>query len=112
ASMGQEDELAERMEVFRPYQVNEELLAKPGTDTFFMDCLPAHRGQEVTDALMESDVSIAFQQAANRLPVEKAILVSFMENQNESEGEEGRSGLLRRLGYLNHNSVAQGNLWM
>ena len=112
ASMGQEMELAERLEVFRAYQVNEQLLAKTGKDTFFMHCLPAHRGQEVTDGVMESDLSLVFQQAANRLPVEKAILVSFMENQNESEGEEGRSGLLRRLGYLNHHSVAQGKLWM
>jgi ornithine carbamoyltransferase len=112
ASMGQENELPERLEVFRSYQVNEQLLAKTGKDTFFMHCLPAHRGQEVTDGVMESDLSLVFQQAANRLPVEKAILVTFMENQHESEGEEGRSGLLRRLGYLNHHSVAQGKLWM
>jgi ornithine carbamoyltransferase len=112
ASMGQENELAERLKIFHPYQVNEELLAKTGKDTFFMHCLPAHRGQEVTDGVMESDLSLVFQQAANRLPVEKAILVSFMENSYESEGEEGRSGLLRRLGYLNHHSVAQGKLWM
>lgn len=112
ASMGQESELAERLEIFQPYQVNEQLLAKTGKDTYFMHCLPAHRGQEVTDAVMESDLSIVFQQAANRLPVEKAILVSFMENSNEAEGEEGRSGLLRRFGHLNHHSVAQGKLWM
>ncbi len=79
ASMGQEDELAERLEVFRPYQVNEQLLAKTGKPTFFMHCLPAHRGQEVTDAVIESDCSLVFQQAANRLPAEKAILVTFME---------------------------------
>ncbi len=112
ASMGQENELAERLEMFHPYQVNEQLLAKTGKDTFFMHCLPAHRGQEVTDGVMESDLSLVFQQAANRLPVEKAILVSFMENSNESEGEEGRSSLLRRFGHLSHHSVAQGKLWM
>jgi ornithine carbamoyltransferase len=110
ASMGQEHELAERIEIFRPYQVNEKLLAKTGKPTLFMHCLPAHRGQEVTDSVVESDYSIVFQQAANRLPVEKAILVSFVENRYEAESEEGRAGVLRRPGHLNHHSVAQGKL--
>src|SRR5215471_12726211 len=78
ASMGQEDELAERIEIFRSYQVNEKLMAKTGKDTLFMHCLPAHRGQEVTDSVIESENSIVFQQAANRMPVEKAILVTWM----------------------------------
>jgi ornithine carbamoyltransferase len=78
ASMGQEDELAERLEIFRPYQINEKLMAKTGKQTLFMHCLPAHRGQEVTDSVMESENSVVFQQAANRLPVEKAILVTYM----------------------------------
>jgi ornithine carbamoyltransferase len=78
ASMGQEDELAERIEIFRSYQVNEELMAKTGRQTLFMHCLPAHRGQEVTDSVIESEYSIVFQQAANRLPVEKAILLTVL----------------------------------
>jgi ornithine carbamoyltransferase len=78
ASMGQEDELAERIEVFRSYQVNEELMSKTGKQTFFMHCLPAHRGQEVTDSVIESEYSLVFQQAANRLPVEKAVLVTVL----------------------------------
>jgi len=78
ASMGQEDELAERIEIFRSYQVNEKLMAKTGKQTLFMHCLPAHRGQEVTDSVIESENSVVFQQAANRLPVEKAILVTYM----------------------------------
>src|SRR5215813_7130760 len=78
ASMGQESELAERLEIFRSYQVNEVLMAKTGKDTLFMHCLPAHRGQEVTDSVIESENSIVFQQAANRLPVEKAVLVMLM----------------------------------
>ena len=57
ASMGQEHELQERLEIFRPYQVNEKLLAKTGKPTLFMHCLPAHRGQEVTDSVIESDHS-------------------------------------------------------
>src|SRR2546426_2186860 len=112
ASMGQEDELAERIEIFRPYQVNEELIGKTGKQTFFMHCLPAHRGQEVTDSVIESDYSVVFQQAANRLPVEKAILVTFVENTYESQGEEGRPGVLRRFGHVHHHSVAQGKLWL
>jgi ornithine carbamoyltransferase len=78
ASMGQEDELAERIEIFRSYQVNEKLIAKTGKQTLFMHCLPAHRGQEVTDSVIESDYSVVFQQAANRLPIEKAIIATYM----------------------------------
>jgi ornithine carbamoyltransferase len=78
ASMGQENELAERIEIFRAYQVNEELMSKTGKQTVFMHCLPAHRGQEVTDSVIESENSVIFRQAANRLPVEKAILVTYM----------------------------------
>ena len=112
ASMGQEHELKDRIEIFRPYQVNDKLMAKTGKKTFFMHCLPAHRGQEVTDSVIESDCSLVFHQAANRLPVEKAILVSFMENSYESESEEGRSGLLRRSGHVDHHPVAQRKLWL
>jgi ornithine carbamoyltransferase len=78
ASMGQEHELAERIDIFRPYQVNEELMSKTGKQSFFMHCLPAHRGQEVTDSVIESEYSLVFQQAANRLPVEKAVLVTVL----------------------------------
>jgi ornithine carbamoyltransferase len=78
ASMGQENELAERIEIFRSYQVNENLMAKTGKRTLFMHCLPAHRGQEVTDSVIESESSIVLLQAANRLPVEKAILVILL----------------------------------
>jgi ornithine carbamoyltransferase len=78
ASMGQEHELAQRIEVFRPFQVNEQLMAKTGKQTLFMHCLPAHRGEEVTDSVIESESSIVFHQAANRLPVAKAILATYM----------------------------------
>src|SRR5215813_723189 len=112
ASMGQENELVERIEIFRSYQVNEKLMSKTGKQTLFMHCLPAHRGQEVTDSVIESDTSIVFQQAANRLPVEKAILVTFVENSYESEGEEGSSGILGRSGHFDNHSLAQGKLWL
>ena len=78
ASMGQEHELAARIEIFHSYQVNEKLMATTGKQTLFMHCLPAHRGQEVTDSVIESEYSVVFRQAANRLPVEKAILVTTM----------------------------------
>jgi ornithine carbamoyltransferase len=112
ASMGQENELTQRIEIFRSYQVNENLMAKTGKQSLFMHCLPAHRGQEVTDSVIESENSLVFQQAANRLPVEKAILVSYVENSYESEGEEGRAGVLGRPGHVDHHSLAQGKLWV
>jgi ornithine carbamoyltransferase len=89
--MGQESELAERSEIFRAYQVDEKLMAKTGKDTLFMHCLPAHRGQEVTDSVIESENSIVFQQAANRLPVEKAILVTWMGVSEQPERPARRS---------------------
>jgi ornithine carbamoyltransferase len=112
ASMGQEHELDERIEAFRSYQVNEKLMAKTGKQTLFMHCLPAHRGQEVADSVIESESSVVFQQAANRLPVEKAILVTYVERTYETESEEGRSSLLGGPGHVDHHSLAQGKLWL
>jgi ornithine carbamoyltransferase len=99
ASMGQEHEMAERVEIFRPYQVNEHLMAKTGKPTLFMHCLPAHRGQEVTDSVIESELSVVFQQAANRLPVEKAILVTYMGAGESLERTSRRQSLgAKRIG--------------
>ena len=76
--MGQEAEAELRREVFAPYQVNEELmsLAKPGA--LFMHCLPAHRGEEVTADVFESDASVVFDQAENRLHGQKALLLMLL----------------------------------
>jgi ornithine carbamoyltransferase len=73
-SMGQEREAAARDEVFRPYQVNARLMARAHPDAVFMHCLPAHRGDEVTDEVMDSPASIVFDQSENRLHTQKALL--------------------------------------
>jgi ornithine carbamoyltransferase len=78
-SMGQESEAEQRQKLFAPYQVNELLLSLARPDTLFMHCLPAKRGQEVTDAVMESAQCIAFDQAENRLHVQKAVLLMMLQ---------------------------------
>ncbi|HYM76377.1 MAG TPA: ornithine carbamoyltransferase [Candidatus Dormibacteraeota bacterium] len=78
ASMGQEHEAAQRAEIFAPYQVNRELMAEAAPHAVFMHCLPAHRGEEVTDEVMDSEQSVIFEQAENRLHVQKSILYLLM----------------------------------
>jgi ornithine carbamoyltransferase len=73
-SMGQEREAAARHDIFRPFQVNAALMARAPKDAVFMHCLPAHRGDEVTDEVMDSPVSVAFDQSENRLHAQKALL--------------------------------------
>ncbi|MFN3324503.1 MAG: ornithine carbamoyltransferase [Bryobacteraceae bacterium] len=78
ASMGQEQEADTRQSAFRPYQVNEALMAKARPDAIFMHCLPAKRDQETTDAVMESPRSAVFDQAENRLHAQKALLLMLL----------------------------------
>jgi ornithine carbamoyltransferase len=78
ASMGQQNESDTRAPIFRPYQVNEKLMAKAASHALFMHCLPAHRGQEVTDDVMDSPQSVIFDQAEGRLHVQKAILMLLL----------------------------------
>ncbi|HST09134.1 MAG TPA: ornithine carbamoyltransferase [Terriglobales bacterium] len=78
ASMGQEHESGTRMPIFQPFQVNEKLMAKAASHAVFMHCLPAHRGQEVTDDVMDSPQSVIFDQAEGRLHVQKAILMLLL----------------------------------
>ena len=79
-SMGQESEARERRQIFRPYQVNAELFSLAKPDAIFMHCLPAHRGEEVTSEVIDSAHSVVFQQAENRLHVQKAILIELMKH--------------------------------
>lgn len=77
-SMGQEGESAERLQVFESYQVTPEVMELTGKDSYFMHCLPAHRNQEVTDAVIDAPCSLVFEQAENRLHVQKALLLLLL----------------------------------
>jgi ornithine carbamoyltransferase len=78
ASMGQEAEADERARVFEPFQVNRALMSVASTRAIFMHCLPAHRGIEVTDHVMDSPTAAVFDQAENRLHAQKALLALLM----------------------------------
>lgn len=75
ASMGQETEAEARKEIFKPFQVNSQLLELANKNYMVMHCLPAHRGEEITDQVIEGKHSIVFDQAENRLHIQKAIMV-------------------------------------
>ncbi len=77
-SMGQEAEAAERLRVLAPYQVNAELMKLAKKDAIWMHCLPAHRGEEVTEDIMEGSQSVIFDQAENRMHAQKAVLASVI----------------------------------
>jgi len=78
ASMGQEGEREERIKAFKGYQVNAELIQGARADVMVMHCLPAHRGEEITDEVMDGPHSVVFDQAENRLHVQKAVLALLM----------------------------------
>ncbi|MEA1882447.1 MAG: ornithine carbamoyltransferase [Candidatus Marinimicrobia bacterium] len=77
ASMGQKEEAETREKIFSEFQVNSAMMASTGKDTLFMHCLPAERGREVTDAVMESPQSIVFDEAENRIHAQNAIMVKI-----------------------------------
>jgi ornithine carbamoyltransferase len=77
-SMGQEAEAAERRPVFKSYQVNAELLRAAGPNTKVLHCLPAHRGDEITDEVLDGPASVVYDQAENRLHAQKALLVELL----------------------------------
>ena len=78
ASMGQEDEAEQRRQVFSNYQVNGELLSLAKEDVIFMHDLPAHRGEEVSEDILDSPQSVVFDQAENRMHLQKALLAQML----------------------------------
>ncbi len=76
-SMGNETELETRKKAFQPFQLNADTLKKASKSAIVMHCLPAHRGEEITNEVIDGEQSIVFQQAANRLPVQKALLIKI-----------------------------------
>ncbi|MEA5569940.1 ornithine carbamoyltransferase [Calothrix sp. UHCC 0171] len=78
ASMGQEEEADDRMPIFQPYQINENLLSIADANAIVLHCLPAHRDEEITDAVMEGAQSRIWEQAENRMHAQKALLASIL----------------------------------
>jgi ornithine carbamoyltransferase len=78
ASMGQEAEQARRMEAFAGFQINDAIIAAADAECIILHCLPAHRGEEITDEAIESHHSVVFDEAENRLHVQKAIMATLM----------------------------------
>ncbi|MFH1190886.1 MAG: ornithine carbamoyltransferase, partial [Candidatus Omnitrophota bacterium] len=78
ASMGQEKEISKRKIIFKDFQINARLLANAAPGVLVMHCLPAHRGEEITDEVMDSKSSIVFDQAENRMHIQKAILIKLL----------------------------------
>lgn len=93
-SMGQEGEKAARLAAFQGYQINDTLLAQAGEQVRIMHCLPAHRGEEITDAAMESARSIVFDQAENRMHAQKAIMRLLLADDREAVLAEARAAVL------------------
>ena len=92
ASMGQEEEIEERMEIFHPYQVNARLMSRAAKDALFMHCLPAHRGDEVTAEVLEGPQSVVWEEAGNRLHAQKALLELLLKGRQGLKTDKEKSG--------------------
>jgi ornithine carbamoyltransferase len=82
ASMGQENEIAERKQKFADYQINRELLALANKDALYMHCLPAHRGEEISAELMDAKDTVIWEEAENRLHAQKALMEFLLKHRN------------------------------
>ena len=79
ASMGKDEERDQRKKIFTPYQINKKLMSHAPKNAVVMHCLPAHRGEEITDEVIDGPQSVVFDQAENRLHIQKAVLVHFLQ---------------------------------
>jgi ornithine carbamoyltransferase len=95
-SMGQEHESARRAPIFKPYQVNEHLMSLAESSSVFMHCLPAHRGAEVTDTVLDSPQSVVFDQAENRMHAQKAITLMLLGGAKRIPHSRNKGGLQAR----------------
>ena len=96
-SMGQEEETEKRRQVFPPYQVNDDLLAHAAKHVIVLHCLPAHRGEEITDEVADGPHSRLFPQAENRMHAQKAILVTLLARQGqEKRSQEGQEEIANK----------------
>jgi ornithine carbamoyltransferase len=95
-SMGQEHEAARRAPIFKPFQVNEELMSHAQDSAVFMHCLPAHRNAEVTDAVLDGPQSVVFDQAENRMHAQKAITLMLLGGARRIPTNRNRGGLQPR----------------
>jgi ornithine carbamoyltransferase len=87
-SMGQEEETEKRRQVFPPFQVNNDLLAHAAENVIVLHCLPAHRGEEITDEVADGPHSRLFPQAENRMHAQKAILVTLMAGKKKAKKDK------------------------
>jgi ornithine carbamoyltransferase len=93
--MGQEQEAEIRQTIFQPYQVSRQLMSLAAPHAVFMHCLPAHRGEEVTDEVIDSEQSIVFDQAENRMHVQKAVLLLLLDAAQAAPPAEPRLRSIR-----------------
>jgi ornithine carbamoyltransferase len=91
-SMGFEHEVTKRAPIFKPYQVNEQLMSHAAPRAVFMHCLPAHRNAEVTDAVLDGPQSVVFEQAENRMHAQKALLLMLLGGTQSSERRAQSTG--------------------
>jgi ornithine carbamoyltransferase len=95
-SMGMEHEAAKRAPIFKPFQVNEDLMSQAQESAVFMHCLPAHRGAEVTDAVVDGPQSVVFDQAENRMHAQKAITLMLLGGAKRIPTNRNKGGLQAR----------------
>jgi ornithine carbamoyltransferase len=95
-SMGFEHEATKRAPIFKPYQVNEELMSHAQPDSVFMHCLPAHRNAEVTDAVLDGPRSVVFDQAENRMHAQKALLLMLLGGAKRTNSSRNRATQTRK----------------